>query len=97
MASVIQCHPIDVLEMRDESGRDIKLLARPIAGMNSGYDHIEKLSQLPENLGQQIVHFFSHYKKLEPKKWTEIGLWLGQETAYKEIMLGVERYRNNHQ
>ena len=91
---MIQCRPVDVLEMTDESGRDIKLLVKPKSGMNSGYDQVESAKDLPENLCQQIVHFFSHYKKLEKNKWTEIGEWLGPEVARQEIMASVRRYQN---
>lgn len=97
VAALIRCHPLDVLEMTDESGRDIKLLAKPAAGMNSGYDSVDNIKDLSENLCQQIVHFFLHYKKLEPKKWTKVGLWLGKEAAYKAIVSGMERYRQGRE
>ena len=95
VGSLIQCHPLDALEMSDESGRDIKLLAKPVAGMNSGYDEVAGLGDLAENLIQQIVHFFTHYKELEANKWTKVGQWLGGEQADREIMLGIERYRKH--
>ena len=89
----IQCHPIDVLEMTDESGRDIKLLVKPVSGMHSGYDDVNILTDLPSNLSEKIVHFFKHYKELDANKWTEVGEWLGKERAYSEILLAAERYR----
>lgn len=44
-------------------------------------------------LVQQIEHFFSHYKDLEPGKWVRIGGWVGPEEAKAEIMAGVAAYR----
>lgn len=89
---VIPCRPLDALDMSDESGRDLKLIAVPVAGMNSGYDDVQSVSQLAQNLLDQIVHFFEHYKKLEPGKWVKITGWTGKEKALFEILESVKRY-----
>ena len=91
--SVVPCRPLGALDMRDESGRDLKLVAVPAPNMNSGYDAAESVADLPENLRAQIEHFFNHYKKLEPGKWVEISGWLDKETAIKEIVACMERHQ----
>ena len=91
--AVIECRPVDALEMSDEAGRDLKLLAVPGAGMNSGYDEVESADDLPSDLLAQIVYFFEHYKALEPNKWVKVENWLGAEKARQEILDGVLRYK----
>ena len=41
----------------------------------------------------QIQHFFEHYKDLEVGKWVKVRGWEGPETAKREIIDGLERYR----
>ena len=43
---------------------------------------------------QQIDHFFSHYKDLEPGKWMKLQGWRDAATAKKEILTSVERYQS---
>ena len=90
--SVIKCRPLDALDMSDESGRDLKLVAIPLKGMNSGYDDVESISDLPTNLVDQIIYFFEYYKKLEPKKWVEIIGWIGKDKARDEVRNCIARY-----
>lgn len=90
--SAIQCRPLDALDMKDESGRDLKLIAVPLKGMNSGYDNVESIDDLPADLTAQIVYFFEHYKKLEPGKWVEVIGWTGKDEAYAEVRSCIARY-----
>ena len=89
---VVRCRPLAALDMSDESGRDLKIVAVPARGDNGGYDDVETVEQLPANLRDQIVHFFEHYKKLEPGKWVKVEGWLGAAEARREIMAGVRRH-----
>ncbi len=90
--AVIACRPVGGLEMTDESGRDIKLLAVPAAKMNGGYDDVASIFDLPEAIRLQIEHFFRYYKKLESGKWVEIGEWFEIEIAHQEIRSSIRRY-----
>ena len=91
--AVIRCRPIGVLMMDDEAGGDAKLLAVPIDRILPIYKHWSKPDDLqPERL-MQIQHFFEHYKDLEVGKWVKLRGWEGPETAKREIMDGLERYR----
>ena len=90
--AVVPCRPIDALEMSDEAGRDLKLLAVPTVGMNSGYDHVQSAADLPDDLLGQIVHFFENYKSLEPDKWVKVESWLGAEEARRQVMDSIARF-----
>ncbi len=91
--SVVPCRPIDALEMSDEAGRDLKLMAVPAPGMNGGYDDAQSAADLPADLLDQIVHFFENYKALEPDKWVKVEDWIGAEAARREIIESIARYQ----
>ena len=42
---------------------------------------------------QQIEHFFTHYKDLEPKKWVRVGRWGDAEQARQIVLESIERAR----
>lgn len=91
---VIQCRPIGMLCMTDESGKDAKILAVPVDKLSPHYKHIQK----PEDLGMDILstieHFFKHYKDLEPGKWTKIDGWKDMNAAKEEILASVKRFKS---
>jgi inorganic pyrophosphatase len=90
---VVRCRPIGVLNMIDEDGRDSKLLAVPIPKLTPLYNRVQAVRDLPEVTCQQIVHFFSHYKDLEPGKWAKVEEWGSPEDAKREILAAVKRYK----
>lgn len=89
--AVITVRPIGMLQMTDEAGEDIKILAVPIDKLTSIYKNIHK----PEDLGQfmldKIAHFFQHYKDLEPNKWVKIEGWRDADAAKQEIITSFKR------
>lgn len=89
--SVVQCRPVGMLNMTDESGGDAKIIAVPHDKM---YDDINDIDDVPERLKAQLTHFFEHYKDLEPNKWVKMDGWVGVKEAYAEITESVTRYRN---
>jgi inorganic pyrophosphatase len=88
---VVRCRAIGMLKMQDEGGEDAKLVAVPVSKTTSLYDRVKSLDDLPELLRSQIVHFFEHYKDLEPGKWVKVMGWGGLEDAIGEIMAGIEK------
>ena len=88
---VIPCRTVGALDMEDESGPDLKVVCVPDAGMNSGYDDIQSLDDLPSPLRDRIKHFFEHYKLLEPGKWVKVRDWLSREKACEHITQAVTR------
>ena len=55
---------------------------------------MEKLEDIPDQLKEEIEHFFSVYKDLEQKKVTVDG-WYTREDAVKEIKASRERFRDS--
>lgn len=88
--SVVQCRPVGMLKMTDESGEDAKVLAVPHDKM---YDDIKDVGDVSSRLLEQLAHFFEHYKDLEKNKWVKIDGWLGKEAAMQEINDSVARFK----
>lgn len=89
--SVVECRPVGMLKMTDESGEDAKVIAVPHDEM---YDDVQDVNDLPTRLLDQLAHFFEHYKDLEKNKWVRIDGWLGIDAAKKEIVDSVARFKD---
>ncbi|GAB4362086.1 MAG: inorganic diphosphatase [Gammaproteobacteria bacterium] len=90
--SVIQCRPVGVLKMTDESGDDAKVLALPVDKLCPTYRNVETFRDLPEDLLRCIAHFFEHYKDLDEGKWVRVDGWGGPDEAKQEILDSVDMY-----
>lgn len=89
--AVMNCRPIGVLVMEDESGGDEKIIAVPSSKLTKRYEKVQDIKDLPEITLLQIQHFFEHYKDLEPNKWVKIIRWGDAEEAKKLVREAVER------
>lgn len=89
---VIPARPVGVLNMSDEGGGDVKIVAVPAGKLSTQYDNIQNYTDLPELLLQQIEHFFEHYKQLEKGKWVKIDDWADAAAARQAIQESVEAY-----
>ena len=89
--AVVACRPIGVLNMKDESGGDEKIIAVPTDKLHSFYTDVNSYKDLPPVLCEQIAHFFEHYKDLEKDKWVEITGWAGPDEAKAVIRDGLKR------
>ena len=90
--SVIQCRPVGVLKMTDESGDDAKILAVPIDKLCKSYRGVESFRDIPEEQLHRISHFFEHYKDLDEGKWVRVGGWGGIDEAQQEINDSMQMY-----
>jgi inorganic pyrophosphatase len=86
----IRVKPIALFKMEDEHGIDDKVLAVPLS--DPGWNTLNTLDDLSEQLRDEIAHFFSVYKDLERKKVTVDG-WYSREEAVKEIEAARQRAR----
>lgn len=88
--AVIKCRPVGVLYMEDDGGMDEKILALPVHKLTRNYDKIKDVTDLPEIQMERVKHFFTHYKDLEPNKWSRIDHIAGLEDARKVITESIE-------
>lgn len=86
--AVVRVRPVGVL-MEDEHGPDEKILAVPVDALHPFYSGVRSYRDLPPVLCDQIAHFFSHYKDLEPGKWGRIKGWA--EAAAELITAAIAR------
>ena len=89
--AVINCRPIGVLHMTDESGRDEKILAVPVDKVSTVFKEVKSYKDMPEILLRRIAHFFEHYKDLEEGKWVKIDRWGDADDAKTLILEAVKR------
>jgi len=89
--AIMSVKPIGVLVMEDNAGEDEKIIAVPSAKITARYAGVEEISDMPEITIQQIEHFFSHYKDLEPGKWVKIKRWGDRAEAQRMITEGIAR------
>ncbi len=89
--AVMNCRPIGVLIMEDDAGQDEKIIAVPSTKLTARYKNIKSYCDLPEITIQQVEHFFSHYKDLEPNKWVKISSVEEADVARRMITEAIER------
>jgi inorganic pyrophosphatase len=87
--AVVRSRPIGLLVMKDEMGADEKILSVPVDDLHPFYRDVTRYDQLPKIVLDQIVHFFAHYKDLEPGKWAEIGAWQDENAAAASIEAAI--------
>lgn len=92
---VINCKPVGILKMQDESGEDAKIIAVPNNKISEEYKNINDISDISILLKKQIVHFFKYYKKLEKEKWVKIVGWGDYKSAKLEIYTSYNRAKKN--
>jgi inorganic pyrophosphatase len=87
---VVDVRPVAVLPMEDDGGIDEKLVCVP--AKDPRWAHIQDLDDIPVQTKNEIEHFFTHYKDLEPGKWVKVGQWASKDAAEKLIKDAQERY-----
>jgi inorganic pyrophosphatase len=89
--AIMSCRIVGVLRMEDEAGGDEKLLAVPASKLTRRYDAIHDYTDLPGITLEQIEHFFTHYKDLEPGKWVKLMGWGSAEVARGMVLEAIAR------
>ncbi len=88
----IDVNPIALFKMADDKGIDDKVICVPIS--DPTWNKLQRLEDLPQQLTNEIAHFFSIYKDLERKKVTVDG-WYPREVALEEIEDSRRRWRES--
>ncbi|MGP0032639.1 MAG: inorganic diphosphatase [Acidimicrobiales bacterium] len=80
---LVRVRILGVFFMRDEAGLDAKLMT--VLAHDPQWDGAEDIDDLPSHLLNEIEHFFSIYKDLEPEKSTEVMGFQGRTAALQEL------------
>ena len=91
---VIDARAIGMFRMRDEKGRDEKVLCVP--AHDPRFEHIRDIHHVPAFDRLEIQHFFEVYKELEPGKTVEAANWADRAAAVAEIEASRQRYSETH-
>jgi inorganic pyrophosphatase len=86
---LIRSRAIGMFRMRDEKGRDDKILT--VAATDPRMAHLRDIEDVPEFDLLEIKHFFEVYKELEPGKDVEAARWVSRDEALAEIESCVAR------
>ncbi len=89
--AVIKTRVIGVLLMEDEAGFDEKIIALPTQKAAPEFAQIEHIEQLSTLLKGRIMHFFNHYKDLDPGKWVKVTGFEGKEKAYMLLQKAAQQ------
>lgn len=87
---LVPVRPVGVLDMRDEKGRDQKILAVPT--VDPRFREVDDLADLPQHFLAEIEHLFQVYKTLEEKD-TEIYGWEEAKEAQRILAEAHRRAR----
>ncbi|HEU5003673.1 MAG TPA: inorganic diphosphatase [Actinomycetota bacterium] len=86
----IRVRPVGVFWMEDEKGPDAKVLNVPIG--DPVLSRINSITDLEAEQRNEIEHFFTIYKDLEPGKRVSTRGWSGPEEAQQQIAIAADRY-----
>ncbi len=85
----VSVRPVGVLNMSDEAGNDAKVLAVP--AKDPRWAHIQDIEDVSEQTRNEIEHFFTRYKDLEPGKFVKIEGWGNAAEAVQIVEDGKVR------
>jgi inorganic pyrophosphatase len=88
----IHARPLGVFIMWDEAGQDAKVLCVPATDPRVG--DVKDLKDVPDYELNEIAHFFTIYKALEPGKKTDVHGWQGRAAAEDVVESARRRFRD---
>ncbi|MDO5556725.1 MAG: inorganic diphosphatase [Clostridia bacterium] len=88
--ALVECYPIGVIKMIDENEADEKVIA--IAKRDPFLNCYKDITELPNHISAEIMHFFEVYKQLEGKQ-TMIEKILGRQKAEELIQETLDNYK----
>jgi inorganic pyrophosphatase len=92
--SLVKVKIVGVILMEDEAGMDEKIIVYPDDKVDQNYQNINKLSDVPKETLDQIIHFFEHYKDLSKGKFVKIKGVADKNEAMKIIKEAQHNYIN---
>ena len=90
----VEAKPVGLLWMQDEAGPDAKIICVPPT--EPRWKGVDDLSDLPEELLEEIKHFFDVYKALEPGKNSSTAGFENRKGAWREIESSRAAFRAQH-
>jgi inorganic pyrophosphatase len=92
--SIQPVRPVGMLEMSDQKGRDVKILAVPVG--DARFDQVLDLDDVPPHWKLEIETFFRTYKLLDRKRSASVQGWRPAKSAWTAIGKARKAYRRKH-
>jgi inorganic pyrophosphatase len=86
----VMARPVAVMELEDQGSRQPKVVCVP--GEDPNWQQVSDLDDVPDQLVEEIAHFFVAYKKRENHDVKVTG-WASGEVAARVIEEAYERFR----
>jgi inorganic pyrophosphatase len=90
---IVEVKAVALLKMEDEHGRDDTIVGVPCS--DPGWNEIEELEDLPDQLRGEITEFFSIDKDLDPERCSRTLGWERRAAAGKAIDEARRRYQQH--
>lgn len=91
--TMVRCYPIGVISMIDNNRADEKIIAIPFD--DPSYNTYTDITQLPNHIFDEMIHFFKVYKELEGKQ-TAVSEIKGVSSAEKIIENALISYTRHY-
>jgi inorganic pyrophosphatase len=85
----VSVRPVGVFNMSDEAGIDSKVITVP--AKDPRWAHIQDIEDVPQQVRNEIEHFFERYKDLEPGKWVKTEGWGDAAEAERIVQAGFDK------
>ena len=92
-STLVECYPIGVINMIDNDEVDEKIIA--VSSKDPFLNCYKDISELPNHVSSEIIHFFEVYKQLEKRK-TVVEKILGRAEAEKIIEKCIKEYEEKY-
>jgi inorganic pyrophosphatase len=90
---VVETKVIGLFKMADEKGPDDQVVCVP--WNDPGWNTLNDIDDIPEQLGKEIGHFFEIYKDLDPDRCPEVIGWDSRVAAFEAIDTARQAFRDN--
>jgi inorganic pyrophosphatase len=90
---VITARILGLFMMNDEHGPDAKLIT--VSESDARWGNATELTDVPRPLLDEIEHFFSVYKDLEPAKHSETAGFEDRHKAVEALQAAAQRFRDD--
>lgn len=87
--TLVRCYPIGYITMLDDGKNDEKIIAIPFG--DPTYNQYNDISELPNHIFSEMLHFFNVYKALEDKEAIAKSV-NGREAAIEVISTALDEY-----
>jgi inorganic pyrophosphatase len=84
---------VGLFKMADEKGPDDHVVCVPCE--DPGWNYIDEVDDLPDQLRAEIGHYFAVYKDLDPDRHSDVKGWAGRDAALETIEKARQAFRDD--